>query len=409
MTVSITDEQYAVAQSYAASGDYVSGWSYLASVGDSYADNAYAVTSGNSEWIDKGFQILVEKHWGNTAGTNAYDEKFESVARQHFRQYVEKIGEQELRLPNSQEIEQSYRNAVVDHGLPPETAFDGVFTKSFGDLADNFWPDPKENGLDWTDFLRMEDARQVASNVFDDLDSWDSWKTLIKDVWDTVAELVKFDIPWLVSDWSELLVSAKREFAEELMKGVLGDIYDVNIDVNGLFNISRAWFQRSDPLTLDLDGDGLETVGIDTANPILFDHDGDGVKNATGWIQPDDGFLVLDRNGDGVINDGTELFGDSTPVFDADGNVVRKAVDGFDALAQEDTNGDGLVNNQDANSDGISQANEHTALLDTSAVPLSVAQRIKCTKSCTTRNIRRPHGNFSQRRDSPFTGSRQLF
>jgi len=129
---------------------------------------------------------------------------------------------------------------------------------------------------------------------------------------------------------------------------------------------------------------------------------------------------VLDRNGDGLINDGTELFGDSTPVFDADGNVVRKAVDGFDALAQEDTNGDGLVNNQDANwaslrvwqdanSDGISQANEHTALLDTSAVPLSVAQRIKCTKSCTTRNIRRPHGNFSQRRDSPFTGSRQLF
>jgi len=191
-------------------------------------------------------------------------------------------------------------------------------------------------------------------------------------------------------------------------------------DVNDQWNSARAWFQRRDPLTLDLDGDGLETVGINAANPILFDHDGDGVKNATGWIQPDDGFLVLDRNGDGLINDGTELFGDSTPVFDADGNVVRKAVDGFDALAQEDTNGDGLVNNQDANwaslrvwqdanSDGISQANEHTALLDTSAVPLSVAQRIKCTKSCTTRNIRRPHGNFSQRRDSPFTGSRQLF
>ncbi len=199
--------------------------------------------------------------------------------------------------------------------------------------------------------------------------------------------------------------------------GYLDPVFDL---VTGRYGNAQTWVQRRDPLTLDLDGDGLETVGINAANPILFDHDGDGVKNATGWIQPDDGFLVLDRNGDGLINDGTELFGDSTPVFDADGNVVRKAVDGFDALAQEDTNGDGLVNNQDANwaslrvwqdanSDGISQANEHTALLDTSAVPLSVAQRIKCTKSCTTRNIRRPHGNFSQRRDSPFTGSRQLF
>jgi hypothetical protein len=79
--------------------------------------------------------------------------------------------------------------------------------------------------------------------------------------------------------------------------------------------------------------------------------------------------LTLDLDGDGSIDDGSELFGDSTPVLDAAGNVTGQAVDGFDALAQQDSNGDGVVNNSDANfadlrvwqdlnQDGISQANE---------------------------------------------------
>jgi hypothetical protein len=119
---------------------------------------------------------------------------------------------------------------------------------------------------------------------------------------------------------------------------------DAAVNGNGNYLNSRTWAPKKDPMTLDLDGDGLETTGIDPTNPILFDHDGDGVKNATGWISPDDGFLVLDRNGNGVIDNGAELFGDSTPLYSG-GN----ATDGFSALEQEDTNGDGIVNNQDTN------------------------------------------------------------
>ncbi|MGJ0486227.1 MAG: calcium-binding protein [Methylomicrobium sp.] len=134
--------------------------------------------------------------------------------------------------------------------------------------------------------------------------------------------------------------------------------------LNDLFISARNWIQRRDPLTLDLDGDGLETVGIDPNAPILFDHDGDGVANATGWIKRDDGFLILDRNGNGLIDNGSELFGDSTPL-----SAGGTAADGFAALAQEDSNGDGLVNFHDAswndlrvwrdlNSDGVSQDGE---------------------------------------------------
>ncbi|MEQ1592734.1 MAG: calcium-binding protein [Thiobacillaceae bacterium] len=134
------------------------------------------------------------------------------------------------------------------------------------------------------------------------------------------------------------------------------------------FTAAQTWVPRRDPLVFDLDSDGLETIGINTANPILFDHDADGVKTATGWVKPDDGFLVLDRNGNGSIDSGRELFGDSTPLATG-GN----AVDGFAALAQEDTNLDGKVDSTDArfanlriwrdlNQDGISQAGELSTL-----------------------------------------------
>ncbi len=156
-------------------------------------------------------------------------------------------------------------------------------------------------------------------------------------------------------------------------------------DISDLINTASAFTPRVDPLTLDLDGDGLETIGIDPANPILFDHDGDGVKTATGWIKPDDGFLVLDRNGNGRIDTGRELFGDSTPLY-----AGGTAVDGFAALAQEDTNFDGRVDAndarfanlriwRDANQNGISEAGELTTLAANGIVSLHTAKTENAT------------------------------
>jgi Ca2+-binding RTX toxin-like protein len=137
---------------------------------------------------------------------------------------------------------------------------------------------------------------------------------------------------------------------------------------------------RVDPLILDLDNDGLETIGINTGNPILFDHNGNGVRTATGWVKGDDAFLVLDRNGNGSIDNGRELFGDSTPL--SAGGV---AADGFAALAQEDTNGDGKVDSLDArfaslrlwrdlNQDGVSQAGELFTLSSQGIIALNLAK-----------------------------------
>ncbi len=135
--------------------------------------------------------------------------------------------------------------------------------------------------------------------------------------------------------------------------------------VNDFFLRARN-FVRREPLAIDLDGDGIETVGV--AAGVLFDHNADGIKTGTGWLKGDDAFLVLDRNGGGTIDSGRELFGVDTVL--SDGSTGK---DGFSALRDLDGNGDSVFNSQDAqyanvrlwrdlNQDGVSQANELQSL-----------------------------------------------
>ena len=127
-----------------------------------------------------------------------------------------------------------------------------------------------------------------------------------------------------------------------------------------------------DPLILDLDGDGLEITPL--SKGVLFDANGDSIKTGTAWAGADDGMLVWDRDGNGLIDSGRELFGDETMLANG-----QKAAHGFAALSELDTgsvvNGvsvgaaDGVFNAKDAryanlriwrdlNQDGISQAGE---------------------------------------------------
>jgi hypothetical protein len=96
--------------------------------------------------------------------------------------------------------------------------------------------------------------------------------------------------------------------------------------------------QRRDPLFLDLDGDGdgVETLSIEQANH-WFDLDANGFTEKSGWVAP-----VLDRDNDGTINNGTELFGDATAL-----NEFATASTGFQALSALDANNDGVINASD--------------------------------------------------------------
>ena len=155
---------------------------------------------------------------------------------------------------------------------------------------------------------------------------------------------------------------------------------DIDPTTNDTYLDARRWIAPRDPLALDLDGDGIETTGINgDSGTVLFDHDGDGVLTGTGWVKGDDGFLVWDRNGNGTIDNGHELFGVDTLKQNG-----QYATDGIDALADLDSNGDGVFDASDAhfadvrvwrdlNQDGISQAGELSTLAEHGIVSIGLA------------------------------------
>jgi hypothetical protein len=100
------------------------------------------------------------------------------------------------------------------------------------------------------------------------------------------------------------------------------------------------------PLVLDLNNDGVQTVGIEEG--VQFDLLATGTPQNVGWVSKQDGLLAMDLDGDGQINNGTELFGDHTVL--ADGSYAQ---DGWAALAAQDSNTDGVIDAKDANFDKL--------------------------------------------------------
>ena len=117
---------------------------------------------------------------------------------------------------------------------------------------------------------------------------------------------------------------------EQSMRNARSGIHD---------NISTATTTRS-PLVVDLDGDGVETTTSE--NGTHFDHDNNGFAEKTSWVGKDDGLLVRDINGNGQIDDGTELFGNNSVLSNG-----QKAANGFEALKDLDSNNDGVFNSSD--------------------------------------------------------------
>ena len=93
--------------------------------------------------------------------------------------------------------------------------------------------------------------------------------------------------------------------------------------------------QKTDPLVLDLASNGFRTSGLERS--LRFDLDADGRLEQISVPTGDDALLALDRNGNGRIDDGRELFGDQ-----------HGAANGFAELAKHDDNGDGRIDAADA-------------------------------------------------------------
>ena len=180
--------------------------------------------------------------------------------------------------------------------------------------------------------------------------------------WGTYSDASIAYAKYIVQKYERLLVSG------EFMKSYV-DMQKAQAEQN----------RRIDPLVFDLDGDGITTVSLEESNA-FFDLDNNGFAEKTSWIGAKEGLLAYDKNGDGIINGGNELFGDRTLMKDS----KTLASSGFTALAEYDNNKDGKIDSndaiytllriwQDSDGDGIASAGELKQLVDLGIVSIGLS------------------------------------
>jgi Ca2+-binding RTX toxin-like protein len=130
-----------------------------------------------------------------------------------------------------------------------------------------------------------------------------------------------------------------------------------------------------DPLVLDLNGNGQIDLVPLSSSGAYFDLNGDGLPERTGWVQPGDGLLALDRNGNGTIDDISEVFGGETGDGFGDLGLYDTHFDWNWRIDALDVVFDDLRIWRDLNQDGISQAGELSSLQDEGITSLSLRAR----------------------------------
>lgn len=171
--------------------------------------------------------------------------------------------------------------------------------------------------------------------------------------------------------------------------------YDPAFDcanIDGVWRDTWCDLKPSSPIIVDSSRNGYALTSVDSG--VRFDLDADGVPELVAWtgVDSDEEFLAMDRNGNGRIDDGSELFGDHTPAYPS-GPLVTTA-NGFEALkflqspsygiSRPDTLIDGadalfsrLLLWRDANHNGISEPDELRQLSDAGVIAISTEYKEK--------------------------------
>jgi hypothetical protein len=187
-------------------------------------------------------------------------------------------------------------------------------------------------------------------------------------------------------------VGSTASFATPVAPQAQADPAEDCANRDGVWRGSWCDMKPSSPIIVDTLRDGYDLTGV--KNGVRFDLDADGVPELVAWTRADsdDEFLVMDRNGNGTIDDGSELFGDHTPAY-PNGQTVTTA-NGFEALkflespsygasrpdkliSASDTPFSRLMLWRDANHNGISERDELRLASDAGVLGISTEYKEK--------------------------------
>ena len=252
----------------------------------------------------------------------------------------------------------------------------------------------------------VKDGIVSTGNTIGYFEKYDEYKVLqgtgILDLFESTKDYAYTKESYEISNARKNIESQKEIFG--MWKKLLPEVGQLLVDtldffifkglVNGLKNIlgnlnthyDPNWRNpfKFDPLVADLGNDGFDM--LNSENRVYFDLDGDKLKEKTTWTSKKDGFLSIDLNDNGKIDNGAELFGDTFML--ADGKYAKSAIE---ALTSLDKNKDGVIDAKDEvysklriwkdeNGNGISEVGELKSLADYNITSINITD-VKDEKS----------------------------
>lgn len=232
--LSISENEMLQLRDWANQGMIAEAWDFLGSKGDAYAFLAGAIVSEDTaamHSIALMFNEMVRSQWENTAGAGVWGgEVFLDVGKRHLENYLKLLGDIPViggyQLPDTIDIETSYKEALGHFGLPPIAAIDSLF--SVLDLAAGNGNDSLPNDFSWAQVMNIAnilmggpaweaDRIQFNSEVFkNDVDPVTAVVTLgrvIANTFEGDGASVLGMIPFLApAYWSIKLVDAVLDF-----------------------------------------------------------------------------------------------------------------------------------------------------------------------------------------------------
>lgn len=214
------------------------------------------------------------------------------------------------------------------------------------DISDlMFYREDYINDLESITGQSVDRSTPINEDTFNGTGGWQAEKAF-------KADEIYNELMWRMDDYL-VMIMTYSEFMSEAQFAQAWSTYEL-MDIE-YWNLMFMGIGAFDPLVIDLDGDGVETISV-LDSTVLFAFGEDDATPASGWVGTDDGLLALDADHNGTIDDGGELFGNNSE-------------NGFAVLARFDTDGDGRITAsderfdelmvwKDRNSNGISESGE---------------------------------------------------